>query len=81
MRTIDIHDAEANLSKLVDEVASGEPFIITRDGKPLVKIVPADAPLSARRFGFLVGVDNWVIPDDFDRMCEDEIRAMIEGEP
>jgi hypothetical protein len=40
-----------------------------------------DTPAVHRRLGFLVGVDNWVIPDDFDRMCEDEILALFEGEP
>jgi prevent-host-death family protein len=81
MRTVDIDEAKAHLSRLIDEAAKGEPFLITRDGKPLVKVVPFGGPDSPRRFGFLVGVDHWAIPDDFDRMFEDEIREMFEGEP
>ena len=81
MRTVNMHEAKTNLSKLVDQASKGEPFIIAKAGKPLVKVVPLDAPTAPRRIGFLVGVDNWVVPDDFDRMCEDEIAALFEGEP
>ena len=79
MRTVNIHEAKTHLSRLVDEAAKGEPFIIAKAGKPLVKVVPLDAPAAPRRFGFMDGEIE--IPDDFDRMCEDEIVAMFEGEP
>jgi prevent-host-death family protein len=79
MKTVNIHEAKTHLSRLVDEAAKGEPFVIARAGKPLVKVVPLDAPAVPRRFGFMDGEIK--IPDDFDRMCEDEIVAMFEGEP
>ena len=79
MRTVNIHEAKTHLSKLVDQAAKGEPFIIARAGKPLVKVVALDAPDAPRRFGFLAG--QFSVPDDFDRMFEDEIVAMFEGEP
>jgi prevent-host-death family protein len=81
VRTVNIHEAKTHLSKLVDQAAKGEPFVIAKAGKPLVKVVPLDAPEAPRRLGFLVGIDSWVVPDDFDRMCEDEIVALFEGEP
>jgi prevent-host-death family protein len=79
MRTVNIHEAKTHLSKLVDQAAKGEPFVIARAGKPLVKVVPLDAPAAPRRLGFMVG--DYAVPDDFDRMFEDEIAAMFEGEP
>ena len=79
MRTVNIHEAKTHLSKLVDAAASGEPSIIAKAGKPLVKVVALDAPEVPRRFGFLAG--QFTVPDDFDRMFEDEIREMFEGEP
>ena len=79
MRTVNIHEAKTHLSRLVEEAAKGEPFIIAKAGKPLVKVVPIDAPAAPRRFGFMAG--QFTIPDDFDRMCEDEIVALFEGEP
>jgi prevent-host-death family protein len=81
MRTVNMHEAKTHLSKLVEQAANGEPFVIAKAGKPLVKVVPLDAPEAPRRLGFLVGIDNWVVPDDFDRMCEDEIVALFEGDP
>jgi prevent-host-death family protein len=78
MRTVNIHEAKTHLSRLVDEAAKGEPFVIAKAGKPLVKVVPLDAPEAPRRFGFLAG--QFTVPDDFDRMAEDEILALFEGE-
>jgi prevent-host-death family protein len=80
MRTVNIHEAKTHLSKLVDQAAKGEPFVIARAGKPLVKVVPLDAPPAPRRIGFMVGLGDFAVPEDFDRMCEDEIVAMFEGE-
>lgn len=45
MHTYNIHEAKTQLSRLVDEaVHDGEPFIIAKAGRPLVKVVPLDAP-------------------------------------
>ena len=48
MRTVNIHHAKTHLSRLVEEAADGEPFIIAKAGKPLVKVVPLDAPVPGR---------------------------------
>ena len=42
MKSVNIHEAKTNLSKLVAEAAKGEPFVISKAGKPLVKVVPLD---------------------------------------
>lgn len=42
-RTVNISEAKANLSKLADEVASGEEVIVSRAGKPMMKLVPLTA--------------------------------------
>ena len=73
MRTVNIHEAKTNLSRLVQEAAGGEPFIIARAGKPLVKVVALDAPEPAKpqRVGFLLG--QITVPEDFNAMAADEI--------
>ncbi|WP_312525389.1 type II toxin-antitoxin system prevent-host-death family antitoxin, partial [Paracoccus sp. (in: a-proteobacteria)] len=38
MKTVNMHEAKTHLSKLVENAAKGEPFIIARAGKPLVKV-------------------------------------------
>jgi prevent-host-death family protein len=79
MRTVNIHEAKTQLSRLVDEAARGEPFIIAKAGRPLVKVVALDAPVGEqkRRLGFLKG--EIAVPDDFDRMGSDEIEHLFGG--
>jgi prevent-host-death family protein len=70
MLTVNIHKAKTHLSRLVDCAAKGEPFVIAKAGKPLVKVVPLETPEAAqpRRPGFMIG--QIAVPDDFDRMGE-----------
>ena len=75
MVTVDIHEAQTQLSKLVDRAAKGEPFVISKAGKPLVKVAALGAPEAPRRLGFLAGQIS--VPEDFDRMGEAEIAALL----
>jgi prevent-host-death family protein len=79
MRTVNIHEAKTHLSKLVDLAAGGEPFVIAKAGKPLVKVTALEAPAAPRRLGFLAGQID--VPDDFNRMGEVEIAALFGGKP
>jgi len=78
MHTINIHQAKTHLSRLVDEAAKGEVFVIAKAGKPMVKVVPlrAEDQPGARRLGFMQG--EFTVPDDFDEMGRAEIEAMFE---
>lgn len=86
MRTVDIDEAQHDLSRLVDGAANGESFIIAKSGKPLVKVVPLDAPTTIdpptdrkpKRFDFLAGQIQ--VPDDFDTMFAEEIERMFYGD-
>jgi prevent-host-death family protein len=80
MRTVNIHEAKTHLSHLVDQAAKGEAFVIAKAGKPLVKVVAFDPPPKKpmRRLGFLQV--QFPIPDDFDRIGEDEIVRLFEGD-
>ena len=77
MRAINIHEAKTHLSRLVEEAANGQSFIIAKAGKPMVKVVRIDPPADRemRRIGFLRG--QLKVPDDFDRMFDDEIAEMF----
>ena len=75
MVTVNIHEAKTQLSRLVDRAAKGEPFVIAKAGKPLVKVSALDAPAAPQRLGFLSGEIS--VPDDFDRMGEAEIEALF----
>jgi len=80
MRTFNIHDAKTQLSRLVEQAAKGEPFVIAKAGKPMVKVMALDSPEPSqiKRFGFMAGQIS--VPDDFDRMGEVGIAQMFEGD-
>ena len=80
MRTVNMHEAKTHLSRLVAAAASGEPFVIARAGKPLVKVVAVDTPAAGakRRLGIMEG--QVTIPEDFDRIGAAEIEAMFDGD-
>ena len=77
MITVNIHEAKTHLSRLIEKAARGEPFVIAKAGKPLVKVVPVDAPepKKHRRLGFMKG--QFTVPDDFDRMGQEEIEKIF----
>ena len=54
MRAFNIHEAKTQLSKLVDMAVKGEPFIIAKAGKPMVKVERIiESP--PQRLGFMEG--------------------------
>lgn len=77
MRTFNIHEAKTHLSRLVEQAAKGESFVIAKAGKPLVKVTPLDAPATGerRRLGFMAGEIE--VPEDFDRMGAGEIERLF----
>jgi prevent-host-death family protein len=79
MKTVNIHEAKTRLSKLVEEASRGEPFVIAKAGKPVVKVTALSAPsgTQVRRLGFLEGQIS--VPDDFDRMGSQEIEQIFGG--
>ncbi|MCF2133826.1 MULTISPECIES: type II toxin-antitoxin system Phd/YefM family antitoxin [Mycetohabitans] len=80
MHTYNIHDAKTHLSRLIDQaVHGGEPFVIAKAGKPLVKVVPLEfpAPVRCSRIGFLKGQIS--VPADFDTMGAADIEQWFDG--
>jgi prevent-host-death family protein len=77
MRTVNIHEAKTHLSRLVDQAAKGEPFVIAKAGKPLVRVIAPDAPSGGQvqRLGFTTG--QILVPDDFDRVGSAEIAMLF----
>lgn len=79
MESVNMHEAKTRLSQLVAKTEKGEGFIIAKSGRPVARVSPIEAPDSSqqKRLGFLRG--QFQVPEDFDRMGEDEISAMFGG--
>jgi prevent-host-death family protein len=81
MQTVNIHEAKTHLSRLVDEAAKGNVFIIAKAGKPMVKVLPLSDGVvdGTERLGFMSG--EITVPDDFDSLGATEITVLFEGNP
>jgi antitoxin (DNA-binding transcriptional repressor) of toxin-antitoxin stability system len=77
METVNIYDAKTRLSQLVDKAAAGEDVVVSRNGKPLVRITRLQADKPPIRFGLLEG--KLRVPADFDAPLPDEVLAAFEG--
>ncbi|MBW1782109.1 MAG: type II toxin-antitoxin system Phd/YefM family antitoxin [Deltaproteobacteria bacterium] len=79
MQTVNIHEAKTHLSRLVDEAAKGNAFVIAKAGKPMVKVLPlAEGDLGeTKKLGFMSGEIE--VPDDFDSLGAKEIITLFEG--
>ena len=62
-----MHEAKTHLSRLLDDVASGEEVVITRRGEPAARLV-AIRSKGRRTFGIDRG--RLVVPEDFDAPLE-----------
>lgn len=80
MKTVNIHEAKTHLSRLIEAALKGEPFVIAKAGKPLVKVEALHAPpaIVPDRLGFLLS--EFEVPDDFDTMGSEEILDQFEGD-
>lgn len=43
MKTVNIHEAKTQLSRLLKRVEAGEEVVVARAGKPVAKLVPVSA--------------------------------------
>ena len=79
MKTINIHAAKTQLSRLVDEAAAGEEIVIARAGKPAARLVAlATPPVAQRRvLGRLAG--RLTVPANFDLQLSDDVIATFEA--
>ena len=77
METVNIYDAKTRLSQLVDKAAAGEDVVVSRNGKPLVRITQLEGPKRRITFGVLKGKVR--IAADFDAPLPNNVLAAFEG--
>ena len=78
MKVVNVAEAKAHLSELVERAAAGEEIIVARAGKPRAKLVPLrDATAKLRVPGKRVG--GFRVSKDFDAPLPAEILDAFEG--
>ena len=77
MDSVNIYDAKTRLSQLVDKAAAGEDVVVSRNGKPLVRITRLEGQARRIKFGVLKGKVR--IAADFDAPLPDNVLAGFEG--
>jgi prevent-host-death family protein len=66
---VNVAEAKARLSELIEAALDGEDVVISRRNKPLVKLIAVQPGAGAPKFGILRG-RIWMSPD-FDEPLED----------
>ena len=77
MITINIYEAKAKLSKLVERAAAGEEVIIARGGRPAARLTQLTPARRQVRFGLMRG--KVTTTADFDGPLADGDLASFEG--
>jgi prevent-host-death family protein len=63
MKTVNVHDAKTQLSRLLERAHAGEEIIIAKSGEPYARLVPLDTRAPKRQAGTLKEFVE--ISDDF----------------
>lgn len=64
-----LSDAKARFSEVVERVVNGDEFVVTRMGKPVVRISGISKSASTRKLGDLAGQIR--MSEDFDEWPDD----------
>lgn len=75
-KSVGVHEAKTHLSRLLEDVASGEEVVITRRGQPAARLVAVRGG-AARAFGMDRG--RLVVPEDFDAPLDGDVLAAFES--
>jgi prevent-host-death family protein len=77
MKKVNLYEAKAHLSALVDRVAEGETVVICRRNVPAAELRPVPKPRRTRRPIGLV--PDFAVPPSFFEPLPDDVVAAFEG--
>ena len=76
-RTVNLYEAKARLSELVERAAGGAEVVIAKAGVPKARLVPLARKAPPRKPGAWKG--RVVIAPDFDAPLPEDVLAAFEG--
>jgi prevent-host-death family protein len=74
MKTITIHKAKTQLSKLIEQACRGEDIVIARGSEPVVRLVAIQNPKGDRKPGGLKGKIH-IGPEFFEPLPPEELDS------
>lgn len=74
-KSVGVHEAKTQLSRLLERASAGEEIVITRRGEEVARLVP---PVSKRTRRLGVDRGRYVVPDDFDAPLPDDVLDAFE---
>ena len=78
MQTVNIHEAKTHLSRLIEKAVAGEPFVIAKAGKPLVKVTAIEAEDDSAPKSWFGGLEGqFMMAANFKEIGREEIEEMF----
>ena len=74
MKTYSVTEAKEKFSQVIESVLQGEEVIVTKMGKPAVKISAYEPITHKKRLGLMAG--QATIPDDFGEWTDEEAKIL-----
>lgn len=74
-KTVNVHEAKTNLSRLLAEVEKGKEIIVARNGKPVAKLIPLPGARKPRVLG--KARDKTWMSDDFNAPLPDDLLDLF----
>ena len=78
MANISVYSARADITRLIERALAGEDIVITRRGKPAVRLVPVAQEPPRREPGALKGLFE-VTDEFFEPLPDDILNAFSDG--
>jgi prevent-host-death family protein len=75
-RTVNVHEAKTQLSRLLERVSGGEEIVISKAGRPVARLVPVGERPERRKPGSASG--RVVVGEDFDAPLPEEVLEAFE---
>jgi prevent-host-death family protein len=70
---VNVHEAKTHLSRLLARVEAGEEILISRAGRPVARLLPAQKARARRRPGRFVGKGR--VAEDFNAPLPPDVLA------
>jgi prevent-host-death family protein len=76
-KVVSIHDAKSDFSKLVREVEAGAEVTVSRDGKPVLRLVKFEEKTPVQRIGFAKGEISYLSDSAWEAL-ETKFNALFD---